>query len=123
MNNPTGIILGVIVGVAVGGFGGYTAGHKAADGVSTKQVDEMMHMMMEDGGRMEKMGMLMVEGGTMLEERGTKLNDPEMISKGKDLKVSGEQHQKDGRSMMEGDMMGMTSDGKIMDMPGMDHHN
>jgi hypothetical protein len=46
-----------------------------------------------------------------------------MVMKGKDLSVNGAKHLEDGKSMMDGDMMGMTADGNMADMPGMDHSN
>jgi hypothetical protein len=55
----------------------------------------------------------------MLTDRGTKLNDQEMVMRGKDLSVNGAKHQEDGKSMMKGDMMGMTAGGNMMDMLGM----
>lgn len=119
MNSTTGIIVGVIMGGALGGFGGYTAGQKEADGVNAKQVAEMTSMMKADGERMEKMGVLMMDAGAMLTDRGTKHSDEEMTMMGKDLSVNGAKHQEDGKSMMKGDMMGMTANGKMSDMPGM----
>ena len=120
MNNTAGIILGVVMGIALGGFGGYTAGQKGTDTVNAKQVSDMTMMMKLDGANMEKMGGLMMEAGAMLQDRGTKYNDQEMVMKGKDLSVNGAKHQSDGKSMTGGDMMGMTANGNMQDMPGMD---
>ena len=67
------------------------------------------------------MGTLIVEGGKMLEERGIKYKDDEMVMKGKDLEVNGAKHQADGKSMMDPkSMMGMTEGGEMKDMPGME---
>ena len=123
MNNPN-LIIGIIISLIIGGIGGYVAGKNTGDtDVSVKtaqQITEMTAMMKADGGRMEKMGTLMIEGGKMLEERGTKYNDQEMVMKGKDLEVNGAKHQQDGMSMMDPkSMMGMPLDGKMSDMPGM----
>ena len=123
MNNSN-LILGVIVSLIVGGAGGYFAGKNVDNAnVSAKtaqQITEMTAMMKADGGRMEKMGTLMIVGGKMLEERGTKYNDQEMVMKGKDLEVNGAKHQEDGMSMMNSkSMMGMTENGKMSDMQGM----
>ena len=118
------LIIGIIFSLIIGGIGGYFTGKNTGDtNVSAKtaqQITEMTAMMKADGGRMEKMGTLMIEGGKMLEERGTKFNDQEMIMKGKDLEVSGAKHQKDGMSMMDPkSMMGMPLGGKMSDMPEM----
>ena len=123
MNNSN-LIIGIIFSLMIGGIGGYVAGKNTGDmDVSVKtaqQITEMTAMMKADGGRMEKMGTLMIEGGKMLEERGTKYNDQEMVMKGKDLEVNGAKHQQDGMSMMDPkSMMGMTEGGKMSDMPGM----
>ena len=123
MNNSN-LIIGIIFSLMIGGIGGYVAGKNTGDmDVSVKtaqQITEMTAMMKADGGRMEKMGTLMIEGGKMLEERGTKFNDQEMVMKGKDLEVNGAKHQQDGMSMMDPkSMMGMPLDGKMSDMPGM----
>jgi hypothetical protein len=58
-----------------------------------------------------------------MEERGVKSNDQEMMMKGKDISVNGKKHLEDGKSMTGGDMMGMTANGNMADMPGMDHSN
>jgi hypothetical protein len=43
------------------------------------------------------------------------------MSKGKDMEANGEKHKEDGTSMMDGkSMMGMTENGNMLDMPGMD---
>ena len=123
MNNSN-LIIGIIISLIIGGIGGYFTGKNTGDtDVSVKtaqQITEMTAMMKADGGRMEKMGTLMIEGGKMLEERGTKYNDQEMVMKGKDLKVNGAKHQQDGMSMMDPkSMMGMPLDGKMSDTPGM----
>lgn len=119
MNSSTAI-LGIIVAIIVGGLGGYSMGQKGANTLNEKQVAEMTMMMKEDGGRMEKMGGMMMQAGGMMEERGAKYNDQEMVMMGKDLSASGKKHEADGKSMMSGDMMGMTSGGNMADMPGMD---
>ena len=119
MNNSTKIILSLIVGFTIGGLGGYSVSQKKVDSINDSQVKEMTTMMISDGERMKKMGALMIEAGAMLTERGTKYKDEEMIMKGKDLTVNGTKHQSDGMSMTEGDMMGMTANGNMDDMPGM----
>ena len=123
MNNSNltvGIIIALIIGGSMGYLGGKAAASTGVSEVIAKQVNEMTTMMSEDGMRMEKMGTMMIEGGKMLQERGAKYNDQGMIMKGKDLEVNGTKHQADGKSMMDlNSMMGMTEDGKMMDMPGM----
>ena len=123
MNNSN-LIIGIIFSLIIGGIGGYFTGKNVGNtNVSAKtaqQITEMTAMMKADGGRMVKMGSLMIEGGKMLEERGTKYNDQAMVMKGKDLEVNGAKHQQDGMSMMDPkSMMGMPLDGKMSDMPGM----
>lgn len=117
MNTTT--ILGIIVALAIGGPGGYFAGKNGANTLNEKQVAEMMTMMKDDGTRMEKAGGMMMAAGMMMEERGTKNNDQEMVMMGKDLSATGKKHEEDGKSMMKGDMMGMTAGGNMMEMPGM----
>lgn len=118
MNATT--ILGMIVALAIGSVGGYVAGKNGADTLNAKQVAAMTMMMKDDGARMEKMGTIMMHAGGMMEERGTKYSDQEMVMMGKDLVANGKRHEADGKSMMEGDMMGMTADGAMDDMPGME---
>lgn len=118
MNTTT--ILGIIVALAIGGTGGYFAGKNGTDTSNADQVAEMAMMMKDDGTRMEKAGGMMMTAGMMMEERGTKNNDQEMVMMGKDLSASGRKHQDDGKSMVAGDMMGMTAGGNMSDMPGMD---
>jgi hypothetical protein len=122
MNNTT-FILGIIIALGVGAIGGYTAGQKKISTVYEAQVQEMTDMMKADGERMEKMGGMMMDAGKMMEERGMRSNDQEMVMEGKDLGVNGKKHLEDGKSMTGGDMMGMTADGNMDDMPGMDHSN
>ncbi|HSE34973.1 MAG TPA: hypothetical protein VLB83_02510 [Candidatus Paceibacterota bacterium] len=118
MNNST-FLLGMVVALAIGGFGGYTMGQKGANSITAAQVQEMTNMMVADGERMKSMGTMMMQAGAMMEERGAKYRDEEMVMMGKDLSVNGKKHEADGRSMTEGDMMGMTADGAMEDMPGM----
>lgn len=118
MNSTT--ILSIIVALSLGGAGGYFAGVGSTNTLNEKQVAEMAMMMKDDGGRMEKMGGMMMQAGDMLEERGTKYNDQEMVMMGKDLSTNGKKHLEDGKSMMSGDMMGMTANGNMQSMPGMD---
>jgi threonine aldolase len=120
MNNNTKIVLAVIVSLVIGGAGGYLV---AEDGVKTAnaaQIQQMTDMMKTDGTSMEKAGGMMVQAGTLLQDRGTKYNDQEMVMMGKDLSANGAKHQADGQSMTGGDMMGMTANGNMESMPGMD---
>lgn len=119
MNNST-LLLGVIVALAIGGFGGYTMGQKSASTINAAQVQDMTNMMVADGERMVNMGSLMMQAGAMMEEKGTKYKDEDMVMMGKDLSANGKRHEADGRSMTEGDMMGMTADGAMGEMPGME---
>ena len=118
MNSTTA--LGIVVALIVGGAGGYFVGQNGASTANAAQVQQMTDMMKTDGTSMEKMGGMMMQAGVLLEERGTKYSDQEMVMMGKDLRANGQKHQFDGKSMMEGDMMGMTADGNMDDMPGMD---
>lgn len=118
MNN-TSITLGMIIALIVGGMGGYALGKNSTNTEYAAQVQQMTDMMKSDGVSMEKMGGIMMNAGAMMEERGTKYSDQEMVMMGKDLSVSGKKHQADGHSMTGGDMMGMTSGGNMDDMPGM----
>jgi len=113
--NFTGIIIGTIAGLILGVFGGYTAGQKSEASAADAEVASMSAMMRSDGEQMMKMGEMMMGAGTMMEESGTKYKDDVMTMMGKDLGASGMKHEADGKSMMEGSMMGM------MDMEGMDH--
>lgn len=119
-NNTTSIILGVVIGLAIGGFGGYTTGQKSATTINAAQVQQMTDMMKTDGERMGKMGGMMMSAGTMMQEKGTTYKDDTMVMMGKDLEANGKKHMEDGKSMTEGDMMGMTANGNMEDMPGMD---
>lgn len=118
MNNST-LLLGVIVALAIGGFGGYTMGRNSANTVNVAQVQAMTDMMVADGGRMMNMGSLMMQAGAMMEEKGIQYKDEDMVMMGKDLSANGKRHEADGRSMTEGDMMGMTANGAMGEMPGM----
>lgn len=118
MNN-TSTIFGIIIALVVGGAGGYFTAQKATAAITATQVGEMTKMMKEDGMSMEKMGTIMMRGGSLLEERGAKYNDQDMVMMGKDLSTNGKKHQEDGKSMMSGDMMGMTAGGNMAEMPGM----
>lgn len=125
MNNTTALIA-IIVALIVGGAGGYFVGQNGASTVNTSQVQQMTDMMKADGMSMEKMGGMMMQAGVLLEERGTKYSDQEMVMMGKDLSANGKKHQSAGQSMTGGNMMGMTEGGTMdnmegMDMPGMDH--
>lgn len=119
MNNTTAI-LGIIVALAIGGAGGYVTGQKSANTVNTAQVQQMTDMMKSDGESAIKMGGMMMQAGSMMEEKGAKYNDQDMVMMGKDLSASGKKHQEDGQSMTKGDMMGMTAGGNMQSMPGMD---
>lgn len=119
MNN-TSITLGIIIALIVGGMGGYALGKNSTNTEYTVQVQQMSDMMKSDGTSMEKMGGMMMNAGAMMEERGTKYSDQEMVMMGKDLSVSGKKHQADGQSMTGGNMMGMTDNGNMQSMPGMD---
>jgi hypothetical protein len=120
MNNSTNIILGVIVGLVLGGFGGYTTGQKSSATINAAQVQQMTDMMKADGERMEKMGGMMMSAGTIMQEKGTTYKDDAMLMMGKDLGANGKKHMEDGKSMTEGDMMGMMTNGNMQNMPGMD---
>lgn len=127
MNNST-TILAIILALIIGHASGYFFGQRGHTAEYTREVAEMTMMMKNDGARMEKIGGMMMQMGGVVEERGTKYDDQELIMMGRDLSVSGKKHWEDGRSMMGGDMMGMTANGnmddmKEMDMSGMDHSN
>lgn len=122
MNNIS-ITLGIIIALIIGGIGGYTLGKNSTNIEHAAQVQQMTDMMKTDGASMERMGNIMMQAGTTLEERGTKYDDQEMVMMGKDLSANGKKHQEDGKSMMGGDMMGMTSNGNMESMPGMDMSN
>lgn len=114
------MVLGVIAGLLVGGFGGYAVATNSAGKSYARETAAMMQMMMEDGARMEKMGGMMMSAGKTLQEKGAMYKDDAMVMMGKDLEANGRQHEADGRSMMNmDDMMGMTADGAMDDMPGM----
>lgn len=119
-SNSTGLMFGVVVGLVLGGIGGYAVGQNGGDEMNIAQVQRMTDMMKTDGAQMEKMGGMMMSAGAMLEDRGVKYNDQAMVMMGKDLSANGMKHQKDGQSMVLGDMMGMTADGNMRDMPGME---
>lgn len=120
MNNTTIIVM--IAGLAIGGVGGYVAGQRTVSTASTAQIQQMTDMMRTDGASMNKAGGMMMQAAVFMEERGTKYNDQEMVMMGKDLGAIGHKHQMDGQSMTGGDMMGMTADGNMHDMPGMEGH-
>lgn len=119
MNNST-TILAIIISLSLGGVGGYFVGQNGASTVNAAQVQQMTDMMKTDGASMEKAGGMMVQAGSLLQDRGTKYNDQEMVMMGKDLSSVGKQHQTDGQSMTGGNMMGMTDNGNMQSMPGMD---
>lgn len=120
MHNNTSIILGVVAGLFIGGFGGYAATKNFAGKSYEKEVAAMMLMMMEDGARMEKAGGMMIDAGKLLQKKGATYKDDAMVLMGKDLEVNGKQHQANGKSMMDmDDMMGMTADDAMDDVPGM----
>ncbi len=119
---------GIVVALIVGGAGGYFVGQNGASTANASLVQQMTDMMKADGTSMEKMGGIMMQAGVLLEERGTKYSDQEMVMMGKDLSVNGKKHQSDGQSMTGGNMMGMTEGDAMdnmegVDMPGMDHSN
>lgn len=119
MNN-TAITLGIIIALLIGGIGGYVAGKNSTNSTHAEEIQQMTDMMKSDGESAAKMGGMMMTAGAMLEDRGTKYNDQEMVMMGKDLSVSGKKHQQDGQSMTSGNMMGMTANGNMENMPGMD---
>ncbi len=119
MNNTT-TILAIIIALSVGGAGGYFAGQNGASTANAAQVQQMTDMMKTDGTSMDKAGGMMVQAGQLLQDRGAKYNDQEMLMMGKDLSTVGKKHQSDGQSMTGGNMMGMTEGGNMQSMPGMD---
>ena len=120
MNNTTIIVM--IAGLAIGGVGGYVAGQRTVSMASTAQIQQMTDMMRTDGASMNKAGGMMMQAGALMEERGVKYQDQEMVMMGKDIEAIGKKHQMDGQSMTGGDMMGMTADGNMHDMLGMEGH-
>lgn len=118
MNNST-FIVGIIVALGIGGASGYYAGQGGASTVNAAQIQQMTDMMKIDGASMDKAGGTMMQAGALLQDRGTKYNDQEMVMMGKDLSVNGTKLQGDGKSMTSGNMMGMTDNGNMQSMPGM----
>ncbi len=118
MNNAT-TILAIIISLSLGGVGGYVVGQNGPSAANASQVQQMTDMMKTDGTNMEKAGGMMIQAGSVLQDRGTKYNDQEMVMMGKDLSAVGKKHQADGKSMTGGNMMGMTDNGNMQDMPGM----
>lgn len=119
MNNAH-FTLGIILALVFGAVGGYVAGQNSARNALAPEIATMTAMMASDGERMRDAGGLMMQAGTMMQERATRTNDQDMLELGKDLSARGMRHEADGKSMMEGDMMGMTADGAMENMPGMD---
>lgn len=119
MNNAH-FTLGIILALVFGAVGGYVAGQNSARNALAPEIATMTAMMASDGERMRDAGGLMMQAGTMMQERATRTNDQDMLELGKDLSARGMRHEADGKSMMEGDMMGMTAGGAMEEMPGMD---
>ena len=115
------LILGMLGVLAVGGAGGYYTGVNAANANNKTVVAEMADMMKTDGTQMAIMGGLMLDAGALMESKGAFYKDDMMVTLGKDLSANGMKHKEDGMSMTGGDMMGMTKDGNIDDMEGMNH--
>ena len=118
MNN-TKFTVGIVT-LLIGVAGGYFVGQNGANTQKARLVQQMTEMLKSDGSSMEKAGGIMVRAGNILQDRGAKFNDQEMIMMGKDLSVTGKKHQMDGQSMTSGDMMGMTANGNMESMPGME---
>lgn len=105
--NKTSIIA-IVVSLVIGGGAGYMAGSgSAAPATDTAKVSELTKMITADGEQMKKMGDVMVKASTLLEERGTKYNDNDLIMTGKDLSVYGTKSQTNGRSMTDGNVTKM----------------
>lgn len=121
MNNTTIIVM--IAAFALGGVGGYVGGQRGASTVDVAAIQQMTDMMRTDGASMDKAGGMMMQAGALMEDRGMKYHDQEMVMMGKDLGVVGKKHQMDGQSMSGGTMMGMTAEGSMHDMPGMENHS
>lgn len=117
MNNSR--IFGIVIALILGGAGGYYTGQTSADAASAEAMQEMLTMMQTDGMNMAKAGGMMMEAGALLEDRGVKYKDQDMVMMGKDLSVFGKKHEEDGKSMAEGDMMGMHTEGDMHDMHSM----
>lgn len=83
------------------------AGSSMAAPSDVTKVTELNKMITADGEQMQKMGDFMIKTGALLEERGTKYNDNDMMMAAKDLSVYGHKNQKDGKSMTEGNVMEM----------------
>lgn len=107
MNKST--IIATVIALVIGGGAGYMAGGSNAAPTDTTKVVELTKMITADGEQMKKMGDIMVKASALLEERGTKYNDNDLMMTARDLSVYGTKSQTNGKSMTDGNVteMGM----------------
>jgi flagellar basal body-associated protein FliL len=98
------IILSVIISLVIGAGAGYSFRMGSGDsGEKSQKLQDSVDMMKEQSSAIKQMAGMMKTYGTAMQEAGIKYKDDEIISKGKDLEVSGEKYLKDAKEVSGGD--------------------
>lgn len=105
MNKTT--IIATVIALVIGGGTGYMTGGSNTAPADTTKVAELTKMITADGEQMKKMGDIMVKASALLEERGTKYSDNDLMMTAKDLSAYGTKSQTNGKSMTDGNVTKM----------------
>lgn len=105
MNKIT--IVSIVSAFIIGGGVGYLSGGSTMTPKDSTQVAELTKMIAADAEQMKKMGDIMVNASVLLEDRGARYNDSDLMMTAKDLSVYGAKSQANGKSMTEGNVTKM----------------
>ena len=109
MNSTTLVTAAITLIIGAGAGYAFAMGNTQEDvGMTKKQVHDSIVMMKGQSAAIETMSKMMIEAGTMMQEKsmmnksaGMMMNDDTMMQKGKDLKVLGEKYMVDNKAMSE----------------------
>jgi len=93
------ILAKVIIIFILGGFAGYYLNYFTRD-FSADDLKESALMMTGNGANMMQMAQMMTGVGNMMQERGKKYKDLEMMQRGSEFEKKGEMMEKNGNEMM-----------------------
>lgn len=100
------IIISLVVALGIGGGIGYYSGKGANNNeMDSKKLQESITMMKEQSLRIQKMGEMMKSGGETMQEMGTKYNDEEAVTKGKDLAAVGAKYMEENKKSESSETM------------------
>ena len=109
MNSTTIVTAAITLIIGAGAGYALNMGKASEDvGMTKKQVQDSIVMMRGQSAAIETMSKMMIDAGTMMQEKsmmnksaGMMMHDDAMMQKGKDLKVLGEKYMADNKAMSE----------------------